>query len=65
MNILVIALRNFSKYDFLNPVQQISYVSLSYFTANHSFLQKLQMLTPVHNDANDANDTNSTDDTNG
>ena len=50
------------------PVQQISYVSLSYFTANHSFLpkaglhpvslQKLQMLTPLHNNANNADNYN-------
>ena len=47
-------------------VQQILYVLLSYFTANHSFLPKagrhpvfppkVKMLTPVHNDTNDTDD---------
>ena len=47
-------------------------MSLSYFTANYSFLpkagmhavlpQKLKILIPVHSNADDTNDTDNTDD---
>ena len=57
----------------LFPIQQISYVSLSHFTASNSFLltarmhvslQKLRMLTPVHSDADNADGTEDADDYN-
>ena len=43
LNILVSTFEKYLKMLLFYPVQQISYVSLAYFTANHSFLHKAGM----------------------
>ena len=43
LNILVITFEKYLKMWLFYPVQQVSYVSLSYFTANHSFIPNAGM----------------------